>query len=210
MSIRALPSQVVDQIAAGEVVERPAHLVKELVENALDAGATLIEVEYDQGGRRLRVTDDGAGIARDELRLALARHATSKIAESDDLWRLSTFGFRGEALASAAAVSKLSLLSKPPGADSAARICATFGALSETQEAGGNGGTTALIEELFGNVPARLKFLKSEGAEGTQIKNVLKALALAHPAVEFRVRSRGKTESVWPRAASAKPAVVRR
>src|ERR1700709_2759278 len=110
--IQLLGSDVVDQIAAGEVVERPAHLVKELVENALDAGATSIEVEYDQGGRRVRVTDDGSGIASPQLAVALARHATSKISRADDLWNLGTFGFRGEALASIGAVSRLSITSR--------------------------------------------------------------------------------------------------
>lgn len=203
MRIQALPSEVVDQIAAGEVVERPAHLVKELVENALDAGATVIEVEFDQGGRRVRVTDDGRGIPTDELKLALARHATSKIAASDDLWKLRTFGFRGEALASAAAVSRLSIVSRAGAAASAARVISSFGAVSDPEAASGNPGTTVLVEELFGNVPARLKFLKSESAESSQIKNVLKAIALAHPTVEFQVRSKGKVEFAFPRAAGA-------
>ena len=201
--IRALPSDVVDQIAAGEVVERPAHLVKELVENALDAGARSIEVEYDQGGRRIRVTDDGHGIAIAELGLALARHATSKISASDDLWSLSTFGFRGEALASAASVSRFTLLSRPPGATAAARVVADFGKIGRAEECGGNVGTTALVEDLFANVPARLKFLKSESGETTQIKNVLKALALSRPDVEFRGRSRGKVDFFWPKASTA-------
>ena len=112
-SIRLLSSDVIDQIAAGEVVERPAHLVKELVENALDAGATSIELEHDQGGRRVRVTDDGSGISQNDLALALARHGTSKISRAADLWNLGTFGFRGEALASIGAVSRLTLTSRP-------------------------------------------------------------------------------------------------
>lgn len=198
--IRLLPSEVVDQIAAGEVVERPAHLVKELVENALDAGATSIEVEFDQGGRRVRVTDDGKGIVKDELKLALARHATSKIEAPDDLWRLSTFGFRGEALASIAAVSRLTLQSRTAGADSAYKITSEFGKLSDVEPAGGNQGTTVIVEELFANVPARLKFMKSESAESAQIKAVLKALALVNEGVEFRIRTKGKLEFVWPKA----------
>ncbi len=200
--IRLLPSEVVDQIAAGEVVERPAHLVKELVENALDAGATSIEVEYDQGGRRVRVTDDGRGIHKDELALALARHATSKIEAPEDLWRLSTFGFRGEALASIAAVSRLTLQSRTAESDSAYKITSEFGKLSEVEPAGGNQGTTVLVEELFANVPARLKFMKSETAESAQIKAVLRALALVNEGVEFRIRTKGKLESVWPKANS--------
>lgn len=198
--IRLLPSEVIDQIAAGEVVERPAHMVKELVENALDAGATSIEVEYDQGGRRVRVTDDGRGIVKDELGLALARHATSKIEVPDDLWRLSTFGFRGEALASIAAVSRLTLQSRTEDAESAYKITSEFGRISAVEPTGGNKGTTVLVEDLFANVPARLKFMKSEAAESTQIKSVLRALALVNVGVEFRVRTKGKLEFVWPKA----------
>jgi DNA mismatch repair protein MutL len=196
--IQLLPSHVVDQIAAGEVVERPAHLVKELVENALDAGASSIEVEYDQGGRRVRVTDNGKGIAADELPLALARHATSKIEVADDLWNLGTFGFRGEALASIAAVSRLSLVSRVSGSATATRVVSEFGKVLPPEPTGGNQGTTVHVEELFENLPARLKFLKSEAGENTQIKATLKALALANPGVEFRLRSKGKIESVWP------------
>lgn len=196
-NIRLLPSDVVDQIAAGEVVERPAHLVKELVENAIDAGATHLEIEFDQGGRRVRVTDDGKGIRPDELKLALARHATSKIAAADDLWNLSTFGFRGEALASIAAVSRLTLQSKPRGANEASQVVAEFGRLSDAVTTGGNQGTTVLVEELFSNIPARLKFMKSEAGENAQIKATLRALALAHPQVEFRLRTKGRVEETW-------------
>jgi len=200
--IHLLASEVVDQIAAGEVVERPAHLVKELVENALDAGATSVEIEYDHGGRRVRVTDDGAGIDKDELPLALARHATSKIAKADDLWHLHSFGFRGEALASIAAVSRLALTSRPRGEKSAHQILSEFGKIGPVQPSSGNPGTTVLIEELFANVPARLKFMKSEAGESAQIKATLKALALANEGVEFRLRTKGKLEVAWPRAAS--------
>ncbi len=202
MSIRLLSSEVIDQIAAGEVVERPSHMVKELVENSLDAGCTEIEVEFDQGGRRVRVTDNGNGIATEQLTLALARHATSKISEADDLWKLGTYGFRGEALATVAAVSRLMLTSRTLDAKTASQIKNEFGTNSQLETVGGNPGTTVLIEELFANVPARLKFLKSESAESSQIKNTLKALALARPDVEFRIRSGGKLLSVWPRANS--------
>lgn len=198
--IRLLQSEVVDQIAAGEVVERPAHLVKELVENALDAKATSIEIEYDQGGRKVRVTDDGSGIPAGELALALARHATSKIAAADDLWNLHTFGFRGEALASIGAVSRLTLQSRTKNAKSAHRIVSDFGKLSEVAPSGGNPGTTVIIEELFANVPARLKFMKSETGESAQIKAVLRALALANEKVEFRLKTKGRIDAVWPRA----------
>jgi DNA mismatch repair protein MutL len=195
-----LSSEVVDQIAAGEVVERPSHMVKELVENAVDAGATQVEIEYDQGGRRVRVTDNGRGIEPDDLKLALARHATSKINAADDLWNLSTFGFRGEALASIGAVSRLTLHSRRVLAGTAHQIVSEFGKLSGVSPAGGNEGTTVLVEELFQNVPARLKFLKSEAGENAQIKATLRALALANEGVEFRLRSKGKIEQIWPRA----------
>lgn len=200
--IHQLPSEVVDQIAAGEVVERPAHLVKELVENAIDAGATSVEIEFDQGGRRIRVTDNGLGIEPEDLALALARHATSKITEANDLWNLMTFGFRGEALASIAAVSRLTLQSRPQGAELAACVRSEFGRLSKVEPIGGNPGTTVLVEELFSNIPARLKFLKSEAGETAQIKATLRALALANEGVEFRLRTKGKLEQVWPKAQS--------
>ena len=135
--VRVLPPALADQIAAGEVVERPASVVKELVENALDAGARRIDVEIDGGGRRLiRVVDDGCGMAPDDARLALKRHATSKIAEADDLWRLSTFGFRGEALPSIAAVSRLTLSTRPADADAGFRLTVEAGVETEAREAG--------------------------------------------------------------------------
>lgn len=207
MLIKRLDSEVINQIAAGEVVERPSHLVKELVENSLDAGSTQIEIEYDQGGRHVRVTDNGSGISQNDLGLALARHATSKISKADDLWNLHSFGFRGEALSSIAAVSRVEIVSRVAGAQ-AYKVSAEFGAQTDVEPSGGNQGTTITIRDLFENVPARLKFLKSESAEHSQIKNVLKALALIHPNVEFRLRSGGKaigvfqrTES-WPQRAS--------
>jgi DNA mismatch repair protein MutL len=200
--IQLLASEVIDQIAAGEVVERPAHLVKELVENALDAGATSIEIEFDQGGRRVRVTDDGDGIQAFELPLALQRHATSKIQSADDLWSLHSFGFRGEALASIAAVSRLTLTSRRHDEAGASRVKAEFGRLGVVEPASGNHGTTVLIEDLFANIPARLKFMKSEAGETAQIKATLRALALANETVEFRLRTKGKVDAVWPRTAS--------
>lgn len=201
-TIRLLPSDVVDQIAAGEVVDRPAHLVKELVENAIDAGATAIEVEYDQGGRRVRVTDNGRGINPDNLALALARHATSKIIQADDLWSLHTFGFRGEALASIAAVSRLTLQSRTVNQESAFQVVSEYGKIAKPEPVGGNPGTTVLVEDLFANVPARLKFLKSETAESTQIRAALKALALANETIEFRIRTKGRIDCIWPAAES--------
>lgn len=187
--IKILPSEVVDQIAAGEVVERPAHMIKELIENSLDAGATHIEVDIREGGKYVRVTDDGRGIEPEDLALALSRHATSKIHQSEDLWNLHSYGFRGEALASIASVSRLTLTSRTEDAASAFRLKSEFGRLSEVEKVGGLKGTTLLVEELFNNVPARLKFLKSTSSETSQIKTVFKALALAYPQVEFRLLS---------------------
>lgn len=203
MSIQILSAQVIDQIAAGEVVERPAHLVKELVENSIDAGATELEIDLDQGGRRVQIRDNGRGIVRDELKLALERHATSKIANTEDLYSLHSFGFRGEALASIAAVSRLTLISRT-AEDKAFQIKSEFGLRSDVRPASGEVGTTMIIEELFTNVPARLKFLKTDSAELGQIKNTLKAMALAQPTVAFRVRAGGSLLFYWPRCADLK------
>ncbi|MCB0364362.1 MAG: DNA mismatch repair endonuclease MutL [Bdellovibrionales bacterium] len=198
MEIQTLSPEVVNQIAAGEVVERPAHLVKELVENSLDAGATEVEVELDEGGRQVRVRDNGKGISPEDLALALSRHATSKIHVADDLWHLNTYGFRGEALASISAVSDLSLISRRQGAESAYELKSHYGSLIEPIPVGGEEGTLVWIRDLFANLPARLKFLKSDQAETTQIRNVLKAMALASPEVNFRVRCKGKLLHYWP------------
>lgn len=193
-AIAELRSDVVDQIAAGEVVDRPAHLVKELIENSIDAAAKEIEVEFDQGGRSVRVTDDGVGIRADDLGRALARHATSKISVADDLWRLQSYGFRGEALASIGAVSNLELLSRPRRAATASRIVSDFGRVAPVEPTAGNVGTTILVRGLFENVPARLKFMKSEAAEGSQIRAVVKAAAMSRPEVGFRLRTKGKND----------------
>lgn len=207
MEITLLSPEVIDQIAAGEVVERPSHMVKELVENALDAGATEVSVEYSLGGRFVRVTDNGKGVAKEDLLLALARHATSKIKVTEDLWSLNSFGFRGEALASIAAVSRLTFASQRQGSNTSYRIISEFGKLGEVEVTGGSPGTSVLVEELFSNVPARLKFLKSDSAESQQIKATLKAMALSHPHVTFRVEENQKlvlfykaTESFLKRA----------
>lgn len=207
MSIQILPPEVVDQIAAGEVVERPSHLVKELVENSIDAGATSVTVEFAEGGRYVKVVDNGKGIAAEELPKALERFATSKIAASDDLWKLRTFGFRGEALASIAAVSRLNLTSRPTGKEKAHQLLSEFGKKTSVDPVGGSEGTTITIQELFGNMPARLKFLKSDAAEATQIKVTLKALALAHPEIEFRVYEKNELAFFWPACKSRKDRV---
>lgn len=201
MSIQVLSSEIINQIAAGEVVERPAHLVKELVENSLDAGSDSITVEISEGGRFIRVQDNGAGILADELDRALQRHATSKITRTDDLWNLHTFGFRGEALASAAAVSKLTLKSVARAQKKPAQIESDFGRISEIKPGSLTEGTEVKIESLFENVPARLKFLKSETSEASQIKSVIKALALAQPQVEFKLINNGDLQLYYPRRA---------
>ncbi len=198
MAITILPNDVIDQIAAGEVVERPAHLIKELVENSLDAGAKKITVEFSEGGRSVKVIDDGQGIPASELAAALERFATSKISTTDDLWRLASFGFRGEALASISAVSQLTLSSRQSGHELAARIISAFGNKSSVENVGGVFGTQVVIENLFGNVPARLKFMKTAAGEHSQIKHTLKGLALSHPNIEFQIFENQELVEMWP------------
>ncbi|MFL5308310.1 MAG: DNA mismatch repair endonuclease MutL [Polyangia bacterium] len=191
--VRVLPPALADQIAAGEVVERPASVVKELVENALDAGARRVDVEIDGGGRRLiRVVDDGCGMAPEDARLALKRHATSKIAEADDLWRLATFGFRGEALPSIAAVSRLTVSTRPADADAGFRMTVEAGVETEARETGMPVGTQVEVRDLFFNTPARGKFLKAEGTETANVSEAMLRLGLAHPAVHLRLRVGGR------------------
>jgi DNA mismatch repair protein MutL len=189
--IRLLPPELAEQIAAGEVVERPGSVVKELVENALDAGARKIEVTLEAGGRRLiRVVDDGCGMTAEEARLSLLRHATSKVTHADDLWRLGTFGFRGEALPSIAAVSRLALSTKMPGGGPAGfRLELEGGKELVAREHGMPDGTQIEVRDLFYNVPARLKFLKTEATEAGNVAESLLRLALANPGVHIRLRS---------------------
>ena len=195
--IKTLSEETISQISAGEVVERPSHLVKELIENSLDAGATEIEIDFDQGGRFVRVKDNGHGISKNEMPLALARHATSKIQKTEDLWSLNTYGFRGEALASIASVSDLTLISGQKGKQSY-QLRQTFGKEELADTIGDSEGTTIIIRSLFENTPARFKFLKSDGAEHSSIKTTLKALALSQPQISFRVLQKGKLLFYWP------------
>lgn len=207
MSIQILSPEVVDQIAAGEVVERPAHLVKELVENSLDAGATQVHVEYSEGGRNVKVIDNGHGMAPEDLSKSLERFATSKISQTNDLWKLRTFGFRGEALASISSVSVLTLTSRRPQDSKAYQLISEYGRRGVVDEVGGSQGTTILIEKLFANTPARLKFLKSDSAEHAAIKATLKAMALSHFNVEFRIQESGKLVHFWPACKNRKERV---
>lgn len=194
MAIQVLSADVVNQIAAGEVVERPSHLVKELLENSLDAHSTQIQIDVNFGGKFIKITDNGDGILKEDLSLALKRHATSKITQTDDLWKLSTYGFRGEALASVAAVSKLTLMSKSKKQKSGFQIKSDFGLISDVMPSSIDQGTQITVDALFENVPARLKFLKSDSAELAQIRNVIRALALAYPHVEFKLIENGKLD----------------
>ena len=188
-SIRLLPDSLVNQIAAGEVVERPAAALKELLENSLDAGATDIEVRLLQGGAKLlQVSDNGGGIARDELALALARHATSKIFSLDDLERVASLGFRGEALASIAAVSRLTLLSRHRAEPHAWAVEAEGGMLSSPQPAALSAGTRVEVRDLYFNTPARRKFLKTEATEFAHCDEAFRRIALSRPEVGFSLR----------------------
>jgi DNA mismatch repair protein MutL len=184
--IRILSPQVAAQIAAGEVIVRPAHVVKELVENSLDAGARRITVEIEEGGRKLiRVVDDGVGMEPEEAPLSLARHATSKLEVEDDLLNIRTLGFRGEALPSIAAVSRLELITRPVAAQAGLRLLVQAGDLQESSPWAAAAGTQVSVAELFFNTPARRKFLKSKEAEQAQIVESLRHLALAYPEVQF-------------------------
>ncbi|MBI4269017.1 MAG: DNA mismatch repair endonuclease MutL [Candidatus Rokubacteria bacterium] len=200
--IRRLPDHLVNKIAAGEVVERPASVVKELVENALDAGATSIAVELADGGTVLiRVTDDGIGMTAEELPLALERHATSKLERDEDLDEIATLGFRGEALAAICAVSRFTLTSRARGEAGGLRLAGDGGAVARALEVPAEPGTSMEVRDLFFNTPARLKFLKSPAAELAATVRGLAQLALAHPDVQFRTVNNGRPVLTAPRAA---------
>ncbi|HET6633067.1 MAG TPA: DNA mismatch repair endonuclease MutL [Rhodanobacteraceae bacterium] len=209
-SIQPLPPDLINQIAAGEVIERPSSVVKELVENSLDAGARRIEVEIEAGGARLiRVTDDGGGIATEELPLAIAAHATSKIASFEQLERVRSMGFRGEALASLASVSRFALTSRRAGDATASRIEAAAGTVLGQQPAAHPPGTRVEVRDLFYNVPARRKFLRAERTEIGHIDELLKSLALSAQAVEFRLGHNGRPLRLWRAARDEGDAAAR-
>ena len=208
--IRLLPPQLINQIAAGEVIERPSSVVKELVENSLDAGAARIEVDIEAGGARLiRVRDDGGGIHVDELPLAVASHATSKIGSFDDLEHVASMGFRGEALASVSSVSRFALTSRVRGDDAAYRIEVDGGKLQAAHPAQHPPGTSVEVRDLFHNVPARRKFMRAERTEFAHIDDLLKSLALARSSVEFRLSHNGKPVRIWKAARDEQSALQR-
>ena len=208
--IRTLPELLVSQIAAGEVIERPASALKELLENSLDAGARSIAVDLHEGGvRRLRVVDDGAGIERDDLPLAVARFATSKIATLEDLERASTLGFRGEALASIGAVARLAIASRRGGERHAWRIACEAGVISAVEPAALAAGTTIDVEDLYFNTPARRKFLKSEATEHARCDEAFARVAMSRPDVAFSLAHNGRrTRHMPPEGARARAARI--
>ena len=188
-----LPSHIANLIAAGEVVERPASVVKELVENAVDAGASKITVEIRNGGMTfLRVTDDGCGMAPEDARTAFLRHATSKLRTAEDLAAIGTMGFRGEALAAIASVSRIDLLTKTADHLTGTGLLLEAGTVLEETEAGCPDGTTIIVRDLFFNTPARMKFMKADTVEGSRVTAAVQLQALAHPDVAFRLIRDGK------------------
>src|SRR5450631_656999 len=196
--IKLLSEQVANQIAAGEVVERPASVVKELVENSLDAAATRVTVEIQAGGRSLiRVTDDGLGMSRDDALLCLERHATSKIQRAEDLSSIATMGFRGEALPSIASVSRFTLTTRERDGDvpEATQVIINGGKILEVKAAGAEPGTSLEVRQLFFNLPARRKFLRSEETEFAHIHHYLTLAALAYPEVAFTLSKDGRL--IW-------------
>ena len=193
MKINILSDETINQIAAGEVIERPLSVVKELLENAIDAGSTAVSVEIRDGGiSMIRVTDNGGGIAEEDVRNAFVRHATSKIRDARDLLSIQTLGFRGEALASIASVARVELITKTPGSLMAVHYQIEGGVEKDFAQIGAPDGTTFIVRDLFKNVPARRKFLKSPQAEAARIQDILEKEALAHPEVAFRYLQDGR------------------
>ena len=210
MAIRQLSPETINRIAAGEVIERPASVVKELVENALDAGAREIDVVTASGGLSLiRVTDDGCGMSPADLSLSVERHATSKLAE-EDLFAIRTLGFRGEALPSIGSIAKLTLRSRAHGASEAFAVTVDRGTKEHIKPAAGNPGTIIEVRDLFASVPARLKFLKSERAENQAVADVVKRLAMAHPSVGFTLTMGERSGLQFPREADGTNGLLQR
>ncbi len=193
MKIKILPDNLANQIAAGEVVERPASVIKELVENAIDAGAGRVQIDVELGGRRLmRVSDDGGGMVRDDAILAFERHATSKISTLEDLAAIGTLGFRGEALASIASVAKIELITKVQETDEATRVAIEGGRLIDVKDSARAVGTTISVRDLFFNTPARRKFMRSEATENYHLTSIVTHYALAHPEIAFTLTNNGR------------------
>ena len=207
--IKILPELLSNKIAAGEVVERPASVVKELVENSLDAGSTRIIIEIAQGGRSLiRISDNGRGMSHDDALLALERYATSKIYTDQDLFSINTLGFRGEALPSIASVSRFNLVSREASADAGTEIILEGGKIKNVAEVGAPPGTMVTVKQLFFNTPARRKFLKTVNTEMGHIADRVASIALGHPEVQFRLTHNDKIVKNWPIATSAFDRVV--
>lgn len=199
MPVVVLDESVANRIAAGEVIERPASVVKELVENAIDAGAQRIGVDIEEAGRRLiRVTDDGEGMSRQDAVLALQRHATSKIRTAEDLFAIATLGFRGEALPSIAAVSRLRLTTRTARDEAATLLEAEGGQILDLREVGAPCGTRVEVANLFYNTPARLKFLRSETSELTRIADLVTGFAFSHPHLSLRLLRDGREVAQFP------------
>ena len=197
--IKQLDPHVADLIAAGEVVERPASVVKELMENAIDAGASAVTVEISRGGMALiRVTDDGCGIPADQAATAFLRHATSKISDERDLEAIGTLGFRGEALAAISAVSRVELLTRTEDQDLGASLTVEAGQVTDQEEAGCPKGTAMAVRDLFYNTPARLKFMKKDAAEGAAVFGVVQRAALSHPELSVKFIRDGRQDLLTP------------
>ena len=191
--INVLPKEIYQLIAAGEVVERPSSVVKEMIENSLDAGAKNITLEIKNGGSTyIRITDDGCGIERDDVRKVFVSHATSKISQKDDLNSIGTLGFRGEAMASISAVSKVELLTKAQNEEIGTRYEIEGGQEIEFDDAGCPNGTTIVVRDIFFNTPARMKFLKKDVTEGNQVAAIVDRMAISHPEISFRFIRDGK------------------
>src|SRR5213592_3427058 len=202
--IHVLPEHVANKIAAGEVVERPASVVKELLENALDAGARRIQIQVEAGGKKLiQITDDGCGMVRDYALLAFERHATSKIKDADDLLSIATLGFRGEALPSIASVSRLRLETRAADESSGTLIEINGGKMQKVEDAGVPSGTSITVCDLFYNIPARRKFLKAESTELSHIASLVTHYALAHPEMHFELHSATNAILVAPPVADS-------